>query len=159
MYVIIVNQLKDFQCVHCISCSVAPIPGSSNVHVCSNPEEVRTSHVRAEIVLKTLNWHKLKKNVKDMLKKSRVDTLEQHYKLIDSSCKAKIKSLLERGEPDEAATELIDYFKRNHSDVDLLLFCEFLRDEAKEAGRSAVLEDLADWIERAVKDQGPSGIT
>ena len=94
-----------------------------------------------------------------MLTKSRADTLEQHYKLIDFSCNAKIKSLLERGEPDEAATKLIEYFKKNHIDVDLLQFCEFLRDEAKEAGRGAVLLGLANWIERAVKAQRPSGIT
>ena len=41
----------------------------------------------------------------------------------------------------------------------LLQFCTFLRDEAEEAGGSAALEDLADRIEKAVKDLGaPQGI-
>ena len=155
---IIVNQLSDFQCVLYISCSVAPAPGSSNVHVCSNPKEVPTSRVRARDVLETLNWRELISNVKDMLTDTRVYTLERQYRLIDSSCNAKIQSLLVGGEPDKAAITLIKYFEVNHSGADLLRFCEFLRDEVKEAGMGAVLEDLADKIERAVKDQGPSGI-
>ena len=155
MCVIDVNQIT---LSICISCSVAPVPSSSNAHTSFNPKEVPTSHVRAEKVLETLDWCELRKNIKDMLTESRAHTLKRQYNLIDSSCNAKIQSLLGRGEPDSAATKLIEYFEANHSDVDLLRFCEFLRDEAKEAGGSAVLEGLADKIERAVKDQGPSGI-
>ena len=158
MCVVNVTQLSDSQCVLCISCSVAPVPGPSNVHASSNPKEVPTSHVRARDVLKTLNWHELVGDVQDMLTELRVDTLERQYKLIDSSCNAKIQSLLERGKPDRAATTLIEYFEANHSGVDLLRFCEFLRHEAEEAGGSAVLEGLADKLEGAIKDQEPSGI-
>ena len=105
-----------------------------------------------------MNWPELISNVKDILTDTLVHTLERQYKLIDSSCNAKIQSLLESGKPDKAATTLIEYFERNHSDVDLLRFCAFLRDEAKEAGRGAVLQGLANWIESAVKAQRPSGI-
>ena len=94
-----------------------------------------------------------------MLTKSRVYTLERQYKLIDSSCNAKIRSDLERGDPNSAAITLIEYFEANHNGDDMLRFCEFLRDEAEEAGGSAALEDLADRIERAVKDLGASGTT
>ena len=93
-----------------------------------------------------------------MLTKSRVYTLERQYKLIDSSCSATIRSDLERGDPDSSATTLIEYFEANHNGDGMLRFCEFLSDESEEAGGSAVLEGLADRIERAVKDLGASGI-
>ena len=150
---------SDCQCVLCILCSVAPVPGSFKVHVSSNPEEGSYSHVRAEDVLQTFDWRELRKDVKDMLTKSRVYTLERQYKLIDSPCKAKIISDLERGDPNSATTTLIEYFEANHKGDGMLRFCEFLRDEAEEAGGSAVLEGLADGIERAVKDLGASGTT
>ena len=61
-------------------------------------------------------------------------------------------------DPNSAATTLIEYFEKNHNGDGMLRFCTFLRDEAKEAGGSAVLEGLADRIERAVMDLGASGI-
>ena len=148
----------DCQCVLCISSSVAPVPGPSKVHVSSNPEEGSYSHVRAEDVIQTFDWRELIKDIQDMLTKSRVYTLERQYKLIDTPCNAKVKSDLEKGDPSSAATTLIEYFEKNHNVDGMLQFCKFLRDEAKEAGGSAVLEGLAGRIERAVKDLGASGI-
>ena len=91
-----------------------------------------------------------------MLTISRADTLEREYNLIDSPCNAKIEAQLDRGDRAAAASKLLKYFDKNHNGDDMLQFCEFLRDEAKEAGGSAALEDLADKIERTVKDQRPS---
>ena len=140
-----------------MSSSVAPVPGPSNVHVSSNPEEKSYSHVRARDALQTFNWRELTRDVKDMLTKTRVYTLERQYKLIDSSCNATIKTDLVK-DPNSATTTLIEYFEANHNGDGMLRFCEFLRDEAEEAGGSAVLEGLADRIERAVKSLGASGI-
>ena len=109
------------------------------------------SHVKAKDVLQNFYWFELKNGVKDMLTRSRVYTLERQYKLIDSSCNAKIRSDLEKGDPDSAATTIIEYFEANHNGDSMLRFCEFLRDESEAAGGSAMLEDLADRIERVVR--------
>ena len=121
------------------------------------PPSESYSHVKARDVLETFMWRDLSKDIKAILKKSRLRTMEKDYKLIDSACKLSIKADLEKGDPDEAATTLIEYFEKNHDGDALLRFCKFLRDEAKEAGGVATLKNLADKIERAVKAKGPSG--
>ena len=120
---------------------------------------VSYSHVGAKDVIKSFIWHDLRKDIEDMLTKPRVDTLERDYNLIDSPCNAKMEAQLTDGDPAAAATMLLKYFERNHSGDDLLQFCKFLRDEANEVKRSAKLNNLADRIERAVKDlDAPQGI-
>ena len=94
-----------------------------------------------------------------MLTKSRIDTLERGYNLIDSPCNAKIQAQLTNGDPAAAATTLLKYFEKTHKGDGMLQFCTFFRDEAKAARRSAALEGLADRIERALKDLGVSGTT
>ena len=94
-----------------------------------------------------------------MLTKSRVDTLERGYNLINSPCNAKIEAQLTNGDPAAAATTLLKYFEKTHKGDGMLRFCTFLRDESEEAGGSVVLEGLADRIERALKDLGVSGTT
>ena len=89
-----------------------------------------------------------------MLTKPRVDTLEREYNLIDSLCSAMIEAQLDHGDPTAAASELLKYFEKNHNGDGMLRFCKFLRDEAKKAGGSAALVDLADRIERTVEDRG-----
>ena len=116
---------------------------------------VSYSHVGAKDVIKSFIWRELRKDIEDMLTKSRIDTLEKGYSLIDSPCNAKMEAQLMNGDPAAAATTLLTHFKKTHKGDGMLRFCKFLRDEAKEAGGSAVLEDLADRIERAVKDLGP----
>ena len=49
-----------------------------------------------------------------MLTKSRVDTLERGYNLIDSPCNAKIQAQLTNGDPAAAATTLLKYFEKTH---------------------------------------------
>ena len=118
------------------------------------------SHVKAKDVIKSFNWDDLRKDIEDMLTISRVDTMERGYDLINSPCNAKIEAQLTNGDPAAAATTLLKYFEKTHKGDGMLRFCKFLRDEAKEAGGSAVLEDLANRIERAVKDLGaPQGVT
>ena len=113
------------------------------------------SQVGAKYVIKSFKWGELRKDIEDMLTKPRVDTLERGYNLIDSPCNARIEAQLMNGDPAAAATTLLKYFEKTHKGDGMLRFCEFLRDEAEEAGGSAVLEGLADRIERAVKDLGP----
>ena len=113
-------------------------------------------HVKAKDVLGFFKWRELSKDIKAMLKKPRLSIMERDYKLIDSACNLSIKAHLDQGNADEAATMFIDYFEKNHDGDALLRFCEFLREEAEEAGGVARLKDLADKIERAVK--GSSGI-
>ena len=116
-------------------------------------------YIKVMDVIKSFNWRELSKDIEDMLTKSRVDTMERDYNLIDSPCNAKIKANLMNRDPAVAARILLEYFEKNHNGDDLLRFCNFLRDESEEVGRSTVLEDLADRIERAVKDLGaPQGI-
>ena len=118
------------------------------------------SHVGAKDVIKSFKWGELRKDIEDMLTKSRVDTLERGYNLIDSPCNAKIEAQLTNGDPSAAATTLLKYFEKTHKGDGMLRFHTFLRDEAREAGGSAALEDLADRIERAVKNLGAlKGIT
>ena len=114
------------------------------------------SHVKARDVIKSFKWDDLRKDIENMLTKSRVDTLERDYNLIDSPYNARIKTQLAHGDPAAAAKTLLEYFQKTHQAVAMLRFCMFLRDEARKAGGSAVLEDLADRIERAVKDLGVS---
>ena len=122
------------------------------------PPRESYSHVKAKDALETFKWRELLKDIKNMLNKPRLKIMERDYKLINSACNLSIKAALDKGDPDEAATTLIEYFEKNHDGDALLRFCEFLRDEAKEAGDAARLEDLAVKIERAVKAIRPSGI-
>ena len=115
-------------------------------------------HIKAKDVLGAFNWRELVKDIKDMLTVLRLWSMERHYNLIDSACNSSIKAYLAQGDPDQAGTKLIVYFEKNHDGDALLRFCEFLRDESKEAGGAARLKDLADKIERAVKAKGPPGI-
>ena len=115
-------------------------------------------HVKAKDVLDAFKWRELSKDFKDMLTVLRLKIMERDYKLINSPRYTLIKATLKQGDPDEAATKLIDYFEKNHDGDALLRFCEFLRDESKEAGGVAGLENLADKIERTVKAKGSSGI-
>ena len=135
----------------CIFVCFVAVP--SEVHPASDMKEVSYSRVRAKDVIKSFKWRELRKDIEDMLTIPRVDTLEREYNLIDSTCNAKIEAQLDHGDPAAAASKLLKHFEKNHNGDDMLRFCEFLRDEAKEAGRSAVLEDLADRIEKSVKDQ------
>ena len=114
------------------------------------------SYAISRDIIKSFKWDDLRKDIGNMLTKSRVDTLERGYNLIDSPCNAKMQAQLMDGDPDGAATTLLKYFEKTHKGDGMLRFCTFLRDEAKKAGGSAVLEDLADRIERAVKDPGVS---
>ena len=123
-----------------------------------SPPRESYRHVKAKEVIESFRWRDLSKDIKDMLKKPRLMIMERDHKLIDSACTLSIKAYLDKGDPDEAATMFIDYFEKTHNGDALLKFCEFLRDEAKEAGDAARLIDLADKIERAVKAIGPSGI-
>ena len=127
---------------------------TSKVPIASNLREVSYSHVKAKDVIKSFKWKELTKDIKDMLTMSRADTLERGYNLIDSPCNDKIEAQFYHGDPAAAASKLLKYFEKNHNGDDMLRFCKFLRDEAEEAGGSAALEDLADRIEKTVKDQG-----
>ena len=126
------------------------------MHIASKPKEVSYSHVRAKDVVKSLDWRELRNDIEDMLTKPRVDTLKRGYNLIDSACNARVLAQLDHGDPAAAASDLLKYFETNHNGDDMLQFCKFLRDEVKEVGRGAALEDLADKIERTVKNQGSS---
>ena len=116
------------------------------------------SHVKAENVLRSFKLRELLKDIKDMLTILRLKIMERDYQLIDSACNTSIVADLNHGNLDEAAIALIEYFEKNHDGDALLRFCEFLRDEVKEAGEAPRLKDLADKIERAVKAKRPSGI-
>ena len=122
------------------------------------PPRQSYKHVKAKDALGSLKWRELSNDIKDMLNKPRVDIMQRDYNLIDSACNSSIKTYLDKGDPYEAATTLIDYFEENHDGDALLKFCEFLRDEAKEAGEAPRLKDLVDKIERAVKAERSSGI-
>ena len=132
------------------------VASPSEVHVASNPKEVSYSYVRAKDVIKSFKWSELVEGIENMLTKPRADILEREYYLVDSPCNSKIEAQLDHGDPASAASKLLKYFERNHNGDDMLRFCEFLRDEAKKAGRSAALENLADRIEKILKDQGSS---
>ena len=114
-------------------------------------------HVKVKDILKSFKWRDLSKDIKDMLTIHRLKIMEWDYDLIDSACNASITANLNQGNPDDAATTLIEYFGKNHDGDALLKFCKFLRDEAKEAGEAPRLKDLAGKIERAVKAKGHSG--
>ena len=124
------------------------------------PPRQSYKHVKAKDALGSLKWRELSNDIKDMLNKRRVDNMQRgrEYNLIDSACSSSIKTYLTQGDPYEAATKLIDYFEENHDGDTLLKFCEFLRDEAKEAGEAPRLKDLADKVERAVKAKRSSGV-
>ena len=123
-----------------------------------SPPRQSYRHVKAEDVLKSFKWRDLSKDIKDMLTINRLMIMERDHNLIDSACNSSIAAALNQGNPDEAPIAFMKYFEKNHDGDALLKFCEFLRDEAKEAGEAARLKDLADKIERAVKAKGPSGI-
>ena len=116
----------------------------------SIPRETPYSHIKAKEVIKSFKWRDITKDVKDMLTINRANLLERDYYLIDSNSSDAIIADLQKGDPVSAATTLIVYFEKNHKGNDLLRFCTFLEDEAKESGSSA-LKDLAVNIERAVK--------
>ena len=128
------------------------------VFIGDSPPRQSYRHVKAKDVLESFKWRELLKDIKDMLTIIRLKIMERDYKLIDSACNLSIKAALNQGNPDEATTAFIEYFEKNHDGDALLRFCEFLRDEAEEAGEAVRLKDLADKIERAVKAKGPSGI-
>ena len=119
--------------------------------------EAPYSHIKAEDVINSFGWREITKDVKNMLTKTRAKILERDYFLIDHVSSAAIRADLEKGDPDSAATTLIEYFENNHNGNDLLRFCTFLNDEAEES-RSSALKNLALRIERTVKNIKPSGL-
>ena len=90
-----------------------------------------------------------------MLKDERVVLLEKQYKLIDAGCRHEVAGLLRNGDYGNAANSLLAYFEKNHKGRDLLKFCQFLRDEVKEAGGGATLTAFANKLEKLVKPGKP----
>ena len=115
------------------------------------PPRQSYSHVKAQDILKSFKLRILSKDIKDMLTILRLKIMKRDYSLIDSACNSSISANLNQGKQNEAATTLIEYFEKNHDGNALLRFCDFLRDEAEEAGEAPRLKNLADTIERAVK--------
>ena len=113
------------------------------------------SLVRADDIIIRLE---LTNDVKNLLTVSRVQALSRDYNLVDAACCAEIVASLESRDIDSAATTLVEFFARNHNGDDLLRFCEFLRNEAEVVGGSAAMEEMADRIETAVKDQVLPGL-
>ena len=112
---------------------------------------VTYSHIKAKDVINSFKWREITKDFKDMLTITRAKILERDSSLIDLASSDAIRAYLQKGDPDSAATTLIEYFEKNHNGDDLLKFCTFLEEEAKESGSSA-LKDLALRIERTVKN-------
>ena len=112
------------------------------------------SNVPVELVIRKITRKKLCGAVKKMLNGQRIRVLCDDWELINETCKDIILGLLEKRNNVEAADQLIDYFKETHTGEELLLFSDFLREEA-EGGRNPQLLNLAKSIEEAVYSASP----
>ena len=108
------------------------------------------SNVPVEYVIRKITRKKLCGAVKKMLNGQRIRVLCDDKELINETCKDIILGLLEKRNNVEAADQLIDYFKETHTGEELLLFSDFLREEAEDDGRNQQLLNLAKSIEEAV---------
>ena len=113
------------------------------------------SNVPVEFVIKKLTRKKLCGAVKKMLNGQRIRVLCDDWGLVDETCRDIILGLLEKRNKVEAADQLIDYFKDTHTSKELLIFRNFLREEAGDGGRNPQLLKLAKSIEEAVYSASP----
>ena len=118
------------------------------------------SEVTVRDVIQRLTRKNLHSGIKNMLTEHRTDLLCDDWGLINEECRDDILGDLEANKKTKAANRLIDYFRNTHSGKELLLFCDFLTTEAKDAGRNSQLLELAKAIKEAVYDAspGPSGM-
>ena len=149
--IILAALLLRILCVICIlSLSIVdplprpPQPPTSN----PDPEPVLFD---PKYVFKKYDWRDLKKDVKDMLTRERVELLAKQYDLINEAHKDAITGHIGNDDYDRAASCLLEYFEKNRNGLDLLEFCKFLRDEARAAGWSVPLTRFADKLENLVK--------
>ena len=111
-------------------------------------------------VIRGMTLKNLHSGIKNMLTEHRTNLLCDDWQLINEECRDDILGDLEANKKTKAADRLIDYFDNNHTGEELLLFCDFLTKEAKDAGRNPQLLKLAKSIKEAVYDvsSGPSGM-
>ena len=122
----------------------------------SKPNEKRSySNVSVEFIVRKITRKKLHSGIKSMLSEHRTELLHDDGKLINESCKDSILGLLENRNYVKAANEFIDYFKKTHTGEELLIFSDFLRQEAEDDGRNQQLLNLAESIEDAVYSASP----
>jgi hypothetical protein len=129
---------------------VAPSHGPSSSGLSNPKPQLLGDNMKAKDAIEIYGWSTLKDDVQDMLTRKRIQCLKRDYKLIDDEYKKKITAQID-GDPDEAASLLIEYFEKNHEGKDLLIFCEFLRGEEKKAGRSVKLSRFAEKLQNVVK--------
>ena len=115
----------------------------------------KISYNNVPVVIKKLTRKKLRDAVKKMLNGQRIRDLCDDWELIDETCRDIILGLLEKGNKVEAADQLIDYFKDTHTGEELLIFTDFLKEEAGDGGRNQQLLNLAESIEEAVYSASP----
>ena len=111
-------------------------------------------------VIRGMTRKKLHSGIRKMLTEHRTNLLYDDWGLINEECRDNVLGDLGTNNKTKAANRLIDYFHDNHTGEELLRFCDFLTEEAKDAGRNPQLLKLAKAIKKAVRDasSGPSGI-
>ena len=110
------------------------------------------SEVTVKNVIRGMTRKNLHDGIKKMLTEHRTTLLCDDWGLINEECRDDILGDLEANHKTKAANRLIDYFHDNHTGEELLHFCDFLTEEAKDAGRNPQLLNLAKAIKKAVHD-------
>ena len=126
----------------------------------STKRSIFYSGVTVRDVIRRMTRKNLHNGIKKMLTEHRTNLLFDDWGLIDDECKDDILGDLKANNKTKAANRLIDYFHDNHTGEELLHFCDFLTEEANDAGRNPQLLKLPKAIKKAVHDasSGPSGM-